>query len=88
MRYLRLFLVALVFLLQASSSAAGSVHSCCDEMDCGVVQCAAMGCLTEQPPQFAALIIAPPTIAKPIGPATELVWYLPQRISEVWCPPD
>lgn len=88
MPYLRLFLVALVFVLQASASAAGSVQSCCGEMDCTLVQCAKMNCLAERSSQFPAVTTALPIIALPDSPSTELACYLPLQIKEVSCPPD
>jgi hypothetical protein len=90
MRLFKLFLLIAVFVLHSVAGAAASVRTCCGgEMgDCTVLQCAAMGCMAEQPP----LHIAPPAPALPIlaqpVPVAAILPLLPAPPRDIWRPPD
>lgn len=88
MRPFRLFFLALIFLLHTSFVSAASVHTCCTDIDCPVVQCMSMGCAasaapaavdTTALPAWTQVSVAFPDASQPV---------LPEPAHEVWCPPD
>ncbi|GAB2857017.1 hypothetical protein GCM10027277_26780 [Pseudoduganella ginsengisoli] len=90
MRLFKCFLLIAVFVLHSVAGAAASVHTCCGGGmdDCTVAQCAAMGCLAQQPP----LLTAPPLPVLPVvkqpAPQGMIDTPSPAPVQEIWCPPD
>jgi len=90
MRLLKFLLLIAVFVLHSVAGAAASVQTCCGGGmdDCTVAQCAAMGCLAQQPPAHtAARLPALPVMKQPAPPGLIAAW-LPEPVQEIWCPPD
>jgi len=89
MRPILKLLLALFFLLHTALVPAAGMHSCCQDRDCPITQCADMGCAPAQQPlaPMAALPAPPPPGASSavIGRA---VVALPPPVDEIWTPPD
>lgn len=90
MRLFKSLLLITLFVLHAVAGAAASVQTCCGGGmdDCTVVQCAAMGCMAQQPPVLAAAPLPALPVMKQPAPASALQARLPEPVQEIWCPPD
>lgn len=89
MALFKTLLLIAVFVLHSIAGAAESVHTCCGGMDdCTVVQCAAMGCLAQQPPAHASPSLPPLPVLEQPAPLGALQAALPAPVQEIWCPPD
>lgn len=90
MRLFKYFLLIAVFVLHSVAGAAASVHTCCGGGmdDCTVVQCAAMGCMAQQPPAHLARPLPALPLLKQPAPDGAVQAPLPAPVQEIWCPPD
>lgn len=88
MRPFRLLFLALMFLLHTTFVSAASVHTCCMDIDCPVVQCVSMGCAVSAAPAAVDRIAVPVFVAANMAFPAFSQPVLPEPAEEIWCPPD
>jgi hypothetical protein len=85
---IRIFLLALLFVLGISHAAAKSLHTCCAGGDCAITQCVDMGCA----PAVAAIAAGAMHSITPVPvrvPFPVLDTPAPPELpDEIWTPPD
>lgn len=88
MRSIRFLLLALLFALSTSLSAAASVHACCPHQDCDIAHCVEMGCAPALPLFAFDKPAAPLQVAVREIHEDRAIPWLPDRYEDVWTPPD
>lgn len=88
MKLIALLVLIVAFWGNAAASALPSPHHCCQDEQCGMIECIAMGCLSA-PAVFVATKFALPALEiQPAALAEPVRVALPLTFREVWTPPD
>lgn len=89
MRYIRLLLIALVFVLHSTAVMASSVKICCLDAHCPVAECVTMGCIADPLPPAAVAVtqqVSAPSMRAPVMPSESV--HPGSHVEDIWTPPD